>query len=122
MRGCLLRVVDQHAEMVHAGVIHALADLVGLEFEHGDVERAVAEEISGGKRALRAGLADLLEAERLFVELRSGLGVVGRDRDMAKLGHETILSRKRSGVGARRAHAGMMMEGIMQERGTSRTE
>jgi hypothetical protein len=37
----------------------------------------------------RAGgsFADLLEAERLLVEFRRGLGVVGRNRDVTQLGH-----------------------------------
>src|SRR6059058_3854746 len=50
MLGGLLRIVDQDAEVMHAGVIHPLADLVGLELQHRDVERAVAEEIALGQR------------------------------------------------------------------------
>src|SRR5665213_1217671 len=87
MLGGLFRVVDQDPEVVHPGVVHALADLVGLELEDGNVERAVAQEIALRQRTGRAGLADLLEAERLLVELRRRLRVVGGNRDMSQLGH-----------------------------------
>src|SRR5713226_9899563 len=46
--GGLFGIIDQDAEMMHAGEVHTLADLVGLELQHRDVERAVAQEISGG--------------------------------------------------------------------------
>src|SRR5437762_9243108 len=51
-------ILDQHAEMMDAAEIHALAELVGLEFEDRHVERAVAEEHAVGEVAVRP--ADLL--------------------------------------------------------------
>src|SRR5205823_9569079 len=54
-------ILDQHAEMVDAAEIHALAELVGLEFEDRHVERAVAQEHAVGEIAVRA--ADFLEIE-----------------------------------------------------------
>src|SRR5271156_6488387 len=40
--GKLVDVLDQHAEMVDAAVVHALAELIGPEFEDRHVQRAVA--------------------------------------------------------------------------------
>jgi len=74
--------------MMDAAEIHALAELVGLEFEERDVERAVGEEHAVGEHPV--GPADLDEIERLFVELGHRLGVLGGDRDMAKLGHDGL--------------------------------
>jgi hypothetical protein len=42
--GGFLRVVDQNAEVMNASEIHAPTDLIGLELEDGDVERAVTWE------------------------------------------------------------------------------
>src|ERR1700732_4651187 len=59
----LLDIFDQDSEMVHAGVVHALAELIALEFENRQVEGAVAEEHAIGKDPIRA--AYLLEIECL---------------------------------------------------------
>ena len=48
----------------------------------------IAEEIAGGQRAARAGLPDLLEAERLLVEFRGRFRIVGRNRDVSQLLHD----------------------------------
>src|SRR5262249_23319344 len=40
--GELIDILDQYTEMVNAAKIHPFAELVGLEFENGHVERAVA--------------------------------------------------------------------------------
>src|ERR1043166_1093398 len=71
--------------MMNAAEIHALAELVGLEFEDRHVERAVAEEHAIGEVAVRP--ADFLEIKGFLVELGHRLGVFGGDRDVAELGH-----------------------------------
>src|SRR5437763_5401389 len=60
----LVDILDQDAEMMNAAEIHALAELVGLEFEDRHVQRAIAEEDAVGEVAVRP--ADFLEIERLF--------------------------------------------------------
>src|SRR5262245_4885065 len=88
--GSLGGIIDQHAEMMHAGEVHAFAELVGLELEDRDAERSVAEEVSLRKRAVRPRLADLLEAEGLLVELRRRFGIVGGNRNVPKLLHDRL--------------------------------
>src|SRR4051794_39230395 len=83
-------ILHQHAEMVDAAEIHALAELVGLEFKDRHVERAVAEEHAVGEVAVRP--PDLLEIERFLVEFGHRLRVLGGDRDMAELGHWGLLA------------------------------
>src|SRR6266851_532234 len=83
-------ILDQDAEMMDAAEIHALAELVGLEFEDRHVERAVGQEHAVGERPV--GPPDLLEIERLLVELGHRHRVLGGDRDMAELGHRSLLA------------------------------
>src|ERR1700687_3862857 len=56
--GELVDILDQDAEMMDAAEIHALAELVGLEFEDRHVQRAVAEEHAVGEHPVRP--SDLL--------------------------------------------------------------
>src|SRR6516162_5289947 len=49
-------VFDENAEMVQAGVVEALAELVGLEAQDRQVDRPVAEMVAVGQRPV--GLAD----------------------------------------------------------------
>src|SRR5204862_6078179 len=63
----LLDIVDQDAEMVQASIVETLADLVGLEPQDRQIDRPVAQMIAIGERPV--GLADLLEVERLLVEI-----------------------------------------------------
>src|SRR6266849_4802281 len=83
-------ILDQDAEMMDAAEIHALAELVGLEFEDRHVERAVGKEHAIGEHAV--GPADLDEIERLFVELGHRFRVLGGDCDVAELGHQGLLA------------------------------
>src|SRR3954463_3802016 len=46
----LLDVVDQDAEMVQPGEIHATADLIGLEAQDRQIDRAVADVMTIGQR------------------------------------------------------------------------
>src|SRR5690242_627668 len=84
----LVDILDQHAEMMDAAELHALAELVGLEFEDRHVERAVAQKHAVGEIAVRP--ADFLEIERLLVEFGHRLRVLGGDRDMAQLRHVAL--------------------------------
>src|SRR4051812_16453746 len=90
----LVDILDQHAEMMDAAELHALAELVGLEFEDRHVQRAVAEEHAVGEVAVRP--PDLLEIERFLVEFGHRLRVLGGDRDVAKLGHRGLLALRMS--------------------------
>src|SRR6478609_2742853 len=83
-------ILDEHAEMMNAAEIHALAELVGLEFEDRHVERAVRQEDAVGEVAVRP--ADFLEIEGFLIELGHRLRVFGGDRDMAELGHRGLLA------------------------------
>src|SRR5260221_4344264 len=47
-----LYVLDQHAEMMDAAELHALAELVALELQDRHVQRAVAEEHAVGEHAV----------------------------------------------------------------------
>ena len=87
-----LDILDQNAEMVNAPVIDALAELVGLEFEDRHVERAVRQEHAVGEHPV--GTADLDEIECVLIEIRHRLRVFGGDRDMAQLGHHSLLPRR----------------------------
>src|SRR5438477_10238536 len=59
----LLDVVDQDAEMVQAGIVEALADLVGLESQDRQIYRPVTQVIAISERPV--GPSDLLEVEQL---------------------------------------------------------
>src|SRR5271155_3493403 len=85
----LLDVVDEDAEMVQAGIVETLADLVGLEPQDRQINRPVAQVIAIGERPV--GLADLLEVERLLVELGHRIGVLGGNGDVTQLGHTQLL-------------------------------
>jgi hypothetical protein len=83
-------IFDQHAKMMDAAVVEALPQLVGLEFEDRHVERAVAQ-----KYAIRehpVGPPDLLEVERLLVEIGHLLRVFRGYRDVTQLGHRNLLA------------------------------
>ena len=75
--------------MVQAGIIETLADLVGLEPQDRQIDRPVAQMIAIGERPV--GLADLLEIERLLIELGHRIGVLGGDGDVTQLGHVLLL-------------------------------
>src|SRR5216683_3384002 len=84
-RGPCLDVVNQQAEMMQPGVVEALAELVRpAELQHRHVGGAVTEEVA--MRQLARDLAHLLEAECALVELRGGVGILRRDRDVANRG------------------------------------
>src|SRR5271155_2695667 len=87
--GKLVDILDEHAEMVDAAVVHALAELIGLEFEDRHVERAVAQEHAIGEHTIRP--ADFLEIKGLLVKFGHCFGVFGGDGDMAQLGHGDLL-------------------------------
>ncbi len=76
----LLDVIDQDTEMVQSGVVETLADLVGLEPEDRQVDGSIAQMVAIGERSV--ALADLLEIERLFVELGHRVGILRGDRDV----------------------------------------
>src|SRR5262249_50262502 len=90
-----VEIVDQHAEMMDADIVEPFAELIDiLEFEYGEVQRAVAEIDAPGDAARIiwiAGAADLLEVESPLIELGGLDRIVGRERDMANLGHGPAL-------------------------------
>src|SRR5580693_5589527 len=86
----LLDVVDEDAEMVQAGIVETLADLVGLKPQDRQIDRPIAQMITVGEWPV--GLADLLEIERLLIELGHRIGVFGGNGDMTQLGHILLLS------------------------------
>jgi len=71
--------------MVQPGIVEALADLVGLEFEDRQIDRSVAQVVAIGERAV--GLADFLEVESPLIELGHFIRVFCRDRDVAQFRH-----------------------------------
>src|ERR1700751_552825 len=83
--GNLVDVLDQDAEMMQAGIVEALADLVGLEPKDRQVDRPVAQMVAVGERSV--ALADLSEIKRLLVKLSHRVGIFGGDGDVTKLGH-----------------------------------
>src|SRR5215831_1652639 len=87
--GKFVDVPDQHAEMVNAAVVEALAQLVGLEFEDRHVERAVTQEDAVGEHTVRP--SDLLEVECLLVEIGHLLRVLRGNGDVTQLGHRNLL-------------------------------
>src|SRR5579884_2845290 len=94
--GELLDVLDQHPEVMDAAEIHALAELVGLELQDRHVEGAVGQKDAVGEMPVRP--ADLLEIERLLVELGHRLRVFGGDRDVTELGHDGLLALRLGGL------------------------
>src|ERR1700730_14283291 len=83
-------VFDQHAEMMDTPVVETLAELIGLEFEDRHVEGAVAEEHAVREHSV--GPPDLLEIERLLVEIGHLLRVFRGDGDVTQLGHRNLLA------------------------------
>src|SRR6185312_10846904 len=83
--GALFHVLDQDAEMVQPGVVHAFADLVALEAQNRQVDRAVAQMVPVGERPVTR--AHDLEVECLAVEIGHRVRVLGGDGDVAELGH-----------------------------------
>jgi hypothetical protein len=81
----IVDILDEDAEMMEPGVIHAAADLVGLEAQDGEVDRAVAQMMAVGERAVVR--ANDLEIERLDVEIGHRVGVLGGDGDVAQFCH-----------------------------------
>src|SRR4029077_7672341 len=81
----LVDVVDEDAEMVQPGVVHALADLVALKAQDGEVDGAVADVVAVSQRSVIA--ADELEIERLAVEIGHRVRVFAGDGEVAQLGH-----------------------------------
>ena len=71
--------------MVQPGVVHAPADLVGLEAQDRQIDRAVAQVVAIGERPVVR--ADDLEVERLDIEIGHRVGVFRGDGEVAKLGH-----------------------------------
>src|SRR5262245_11627793 len=98
-----LDVLDEDAEMVQPAVVEPLADLVRLESQDRQIDRAVAQVITIGERAV--GLADFLEIERLFVELRHPVGVFRGNRNVAQLGHAGYSAASLTGAGSGSAPA-----------------
>src|SRR5260370_36182526 len=94
----LLDIVDADAEMMQAGIVEAFADLIGLEPQDRQIDGPVAQVIAVSERPV--GLADLLEVERLLVELGHRIGILGGDGDVTQLGHIQLLHRhpRASGV------------------------
>src|SRR5438132_11904611 len=86
----LVDILDEDAEMVQAGVVETLAELVGLELEDRQVEGAVAEENAVGEHALWP--PDDLEVKRLHVELRHLLRILCGDGDVAQLRHYNLFA------------------------------
>ena len=68
-------VLDEDTEVVGADEVEAAPDLVGLEPQHGEVQRAVGQQDTFGERVVRVEHADSPKAEGRFVERRRCLGV-----------------------------------------------
>src|SRR5207245_72584 len=68
---------------------HAAADLVGLEAQDRQVDRAVAQMMAIGERPVIR--AHDLEVERLAIEIGHRVRVLGGDGDVAQLGHGSPL-------------------------------
>jgi hypothetical protein len=61
----LLDVVDQDAEMVQAGVVETFADLVGLEPQDRQIDRAVAQVVAIFAKPLQSRRISLTSAFRV---------------------------------------------------------
>src|SRR5947209_2522869 len=84
LRG-LVDILDQDAEMVQPGVIHALADLLGLEAKNRKSDSAFADVMAVGDRTVAA--AHHLEVEDLDIAIGHRVRVFAGDGDVAQLGH-----------------------------------
>src|SRR5947209_3783217 len=86
-----VEIVDEDAEMMDADIVEPLPELVDvLELEDREIERPVAQVVAPGDPLVAvaaAGAADLLEVERLLVELGGLVRVVRRQRDVTDLRH-----------------------------------
>src|SRR5207248_10721681 len=80
-----VEILDEDAEMVQTGVVHALSDLVGLEAQDREVDRAVADVVAVSERPVAA--AHHLEVEGLDIEIGHRVRVFAGDGDVAQLGH-----------------------------------
>jgi hypothetical protein len=112
----LVDVLDQDAKMMEAGVIHALADLVGLEAQDRQVDRAVADVVAIGERSI-AG-AHQLKVERLHIEIGHRIRVFAGDGEVAQLGHDGLSLRLFGGVfhwHGKRLGAGPAMFGDVEQ-------
>jgi glycine/D-amino acid oxidase-like deaminating enzyme len=78
-------IFDQHTEMMQALIIEPAAQLVRLEFEDRQVDRAVGQMIAIGERPV--GLAHFLEVERLLVKFGHRVGIFRGDGEMPQFGH-----------------------------------
>src|SRR5689334_12111587 len=76
--------------MMDTPVVETLAELIGLEFEDRHIEGAVTQEHAVREHAVRP--PDLLEVERLLVEIGHLLRVFRGDRDVTQLGHPNLLA------------------------------
>src|SRR5438552_18468871 len=84
-------VVDQEAEMVktHETPAELACRLLGLVVQQREIDHAVAEIYA--PRVFPVRLPDLLQPERLHVELGGLPGIWNRDRDASQLGHGFLL-------------------------------
>src|SRR5437016_10801505 len=78
-------ILDEDAEMVQAGVVETLAELVGLEPQDRQVDRAVAQVMAIGEGPVIR--ADDLEVKRFYIELGHRVGILCSDGNVTKLGH-----------------------------------
>src|SRR5208283_4650056 len=85
----LLDILDQHAEMMQPGVVHIPDELVGLEPQDRQIDRAVAQMVAIGERSVVR--ADDLEVKRLYIEIGHRVRILGGDGDVAQFGHYSLL-------------------------------
>src|SRR4029077_5094047 len=100
--------------MVQAGVIQALAELVGLEPQDRQVDRAVAQMVAIGERPIVR--ADDLEVESLYIEVGHRVRILRGDGNVTKLGHSDLqLFCSFFDLGGKRLAAGPGMLGDVKE-------
>ena len=100
--------------MVQAGVIQALAELVGLEPQDRQVDRAVAQMMPISERPIVR--ADDLEVESLYIEVGHRVRILGGDGNVTKLGHRDLqLFCSFFDLGGKRLAAGPGMLGDVKE-------
>src|SRR5437868_10986461 len=75
-------ILDEDAEMVQAGVVETLAELVGLEPQDRQVDRAVAQVLAIGEGAVVR--ADDPEVDRFYLELAHRVGLLYSDGYLTK--------------------------------------
>src|SRR2546422_472920 len=91
-------VVDQEAKMVktHETPAELACRLLGLVVQQREIDHAVAEVNTA--RVFPVRLSDLLQPERLHVELGGLPGIWNCDRDVAQLGHGFSPKARRAGI------------------------